>query len=165
MQMLELLKDMLNNFPLICAGSAWIAAQILKIFTGVFKLRKFSVTEMLFGTGGMPSSHTAAVAALTTAMALRYGLDSGYFAIGFLLCIIIMRDATGVRLEAGKQAKVLNRIMKDLFAAERPDEINENLKELVGHTPLQVFVGAVVGVAVPFLMLLIPQYYQICFPA
>ncbi len=151
-------KDLIGNFALICAGVAWITAQILKIFTGIFKLRKFSVTEMLFGTGGMPSSHTAAVVALATACALRYGLGSGYFAIGFLLCIIVMRDATGVRREAGKQARVLNRIVRDLFDPEHHDEINANLKELVGHTPLQVFFGALLGVAIPFLMALIPLY-------
>ncbi len=155
---MNLLLDLLHNFPLVCAGTGWIAAQIFKIFTGVFKLRKFSVAEMLFGTGGMPSSHTAAVCALATASALSFGLDSGYFAISFLLCIIVMRDATGVRRETGKQAKVLNRIVRDLFSPAHHDEINENLKELVGHTPLQVFVGAVLGVAVPFLMALIPLY-------
>ncbi len=155
---MNLFYDLLGNFPLVCAGSAWLLAQILKIFTGIFKLRKFSVAEMLFGTGGMPSSHTAAVCALATALGLRYGLGSGYFAIGFLLCIIVMRDATGVRRETGKQAKVLNRIVRDLFDPERHAEVNENLKELVGHTPLQVFCGAVVGLAVPFLMALIPLY-------
>ena len=61
---MQYLKDMLMNFPLICAGTAWIAAQIFKIFTGVFRLQKFSVNAMLFGTGGMPSSHTAAVCSL-----------------------------------------------------------------------------------------------------
>ncbi len=155
---MNILNDLLGNFPLICAGTAWIVAQILKIFTGIFKIRRFSVTEMLFGTGGMPSSHTAAVCALATASALRYGLGSGYFAIGFLLCIIVMRDATGVRREAGEQAKVLNRLMKDLFDKEHHAEVNSNLKELVGHTPLQVFFGALLGVAVPFLMALIPLY-------
>ncbi len=157
---MNILRELGSNFALVCAGSAWIAAQIFKIFTGVFKLRKFSITEMLFGNGGMPSSHSAAVCALATACALRYGFGSGYFAIAFLLCIIVMRDATGVRLETGKQAKVLNRIVKDLFSPAHHDEINENLKELVGHTPLQVFVGAVLGVAVPFLVALIPAYTQ-----
>lgn len=155
---MNILMDLLKNFPLVCAGSAWILAQILKIFTGVFKLRKFSVSEMLFGTGGMPSSHTAAACALATACAMQEGFRSVSFAISFFLCIIVMRDATGVRLEAGKQAKVLNRIIRDLFSHEHHGEINANLKELVGHTPLQVFVGALVGIALPFLMSLIPLY-------
>ncbi len=150
--------DLIGNFALVCTGTAWLTAQILKIFTGIFKLREFSITGMLFGTGGMPSSHSASVCALATACALQYGLGSGYFAIAALLCIIVMRDATGVRRETGKQAKVLNRIVRDLFSPEHHDEIGANLKELVGHTPLQVFFGAVVGVAVPFLMGLIPLY-------
>lgn len=155
---MNILLDLVKNFPLICAGSAWILAQILKIFTGVFKLRKFSVSEMLFGTGGMPSSHTAAACALATACALQEGVGSVPFAITFFLCIIVMRDATGVRREAGKQARVLNRIIRDLFSPDHQSEINANLKELVGHTPLQVFVGAVLGIALPFLLSLIPLY-------
>lgn len=160
---MQILRELASNFALVCAGSAWIAAQIVKIFTGVFKMRKFSIVEMLFGNGGMPSSHAAAVCALATACALRYGFGSGYFAIAFLLCLIVIRDATGVRLETGKQAKVLNRIVKDLFSpAHRGEtgEAGENLKELVGHTPLQVFVGAALGVTVPFIMTLIPAYSQ-----
>ncbi len=156
---MKILRDLISNYALICAGTAWFTAQLFKIFTGVFRLRKFSVSALLFGTGGMPSSHTAAVCSLATSCALRYGLDSGYFAVSALLCIIVMTDATGVRLETGKQAKVLNRILHDLFSPEHRDEIGTNLKELVGHTPLQVFVGAILGVAVPFLMALIPLYH------
>ncbi len=148
----------LSNFCLICAISAWLMAQILKVFTGVFKLRKFSVPELLFGTGGMPSSHTAAVCALAVSAAMRYGLDSGVFAVAALLSVIVMRDATGVRRETGEQAKILNRIVQDLFSPDHHDEVNRNLKELVGHTPLQVIIGALVGFAVPFLVALIPFY-------
>ena len=154
---MQIIRDLASNFALVCAGSAWIAAQIVKIFTGVFKMRKFSIVEMLFGNGGMPSSHAAAVCALATACALRYGFGSGFFAITFLLCLIVIRDATGVRLETGKQAKVLNRLMKHM---SHRDESGDDLKELVGHTPLQVFVGAVLGVIIPFLMTLIPAYSQ-----
>ncbi len=156
---MQILRDLISNYVLVCAGTAWIVAQIFKIFTGVFRQREFSISAMLFGTGGMPSSHTASVCSLATACALRYGLGSGYFAIAALMCIIVMTDATGVRLETGKQAKVLNRIIRDLFSPEHHDEIGANLKELVGHTPLQVFVGAILGVAVPFLMALIPAYH------
>ncbi len=150
--------ELLGNFPLICAGTGWFTAQILKVFTGVFKLRRFSIPELLFGTGGMPSSHAAAVCALAVSCALYSGPGSAAFAVSCLLAIIVMRDATGVRREAGEQAKVLNRIMRDLFDPARHDDINANLKELVGHTPLQVLVGALVGAAVPFLMALIPFY-------
>lgn len=151
-------RELLGNFPLVCAGTGWIAAQILKVFTGVFKLRRFSVSELLFGTGGMPSSHAAAVCALAVSCAMYSGPGSAAFAVACLLAIIVMRDATGVRRETGEQAKILNRIMRDLFDPAHHDDINANLKELVGHTPLQVFVGALVGIAVPFLMALIPLY-------
>ena len=150
--------DLLNNFPLVCAGTAWFTAQIIKVFTGVFKMRDFSITALLFGNGGMPSSHSAAVCALAVSCALAHGVGSGYFAIAFLFAIIVMGDAAGVRAETGKQARVLNRIMKDLFSPEHHGEVNQNLKELVGHTPLQVFVGAFLGIGLPFLMALIPLY-------
>ena len=114
--------------------------------------------ELLFGTGGMPSSHTAAVTALTAACAISEGFGSTAFAVSSLLMLIVMRDATGIRREAGEQAKVLNRIVSDLFKSTDHDDINRNLKELVGHTPLQVFVGFVLGFIVPFLMGLIPIY-------
>ena len=156
-------KALINNFPLVCAGTAWFTAQILKVFTGVFKVREFSVSALLFGHGGMPSSHSATVCSLMVACGLTYGVGSGYFAIAAIFAIIVMGDAAGVRAEAGKQAKVLNRMMKHLFAtekqgADRHGETQQNLKELVGHTPLQVFMGALLGIALPFLMALIPLY-------
>lgn len=151
-------QALLHNFPLVCAGTAWITAQILKTFTGVFRQKTFNIIELLFGIGGMPSSHTAAVCALAVAAGLSCGLDSAIFAVSVLFAIIVMRDATGVRREAGEQAKVLNRIMQDLFTSSDSDDINRNLKELVGHTPLQVAVGALVGAAIPFLVALLPYY-------
>ncbi len=155
---MDAIKDLVFNFPLICAGTGWIVAQILKVLTGAFREKSFNVIELLFGTGGMPSSHTAAVTALAVACALSEGLASPSFAVSFLLMLIVMRDATGIRREAGEQAKVLNRIVSDLFKSTDHDDINRNLKELVGHTPLQVFVGFLLGLAIPLLMGLIPIY-------
>ena len=154
--------SLLHNFPLVCAGTGWILAQIIKVFTGVFKLRKFSIPALLFGNGGMPSSHSASVTALAISCGLCYGFHSGYFAIALMFAIIVMGDAAGVRRETGEQAKILNRITADLFKHSSPEEINRNLKELVGHTPLQVAVGASVGVAIPFLMSFIPIYRDYC---
>ncbi len=151
-------KALIHNFPLVCAGTAWLSAQILKVFTGVFKMREFSVSALLFGNGGMPSSHSASVCALMVACGLAFGVDSGYFAIATLFAIIVMGDAAGVRAETGKQAKVLNRMMKDLIASTKHEDVNHNLKELVGHTPLQVAMGALLGLSLPFLMTLIPLY-------
>ena len=127
--------SLLHNFPLVCAGTGWILAQIIKVFTGVFKLRKFSIPALLFGNGGMPSSHSASVTALAISCGLCYGFHSGYFAIALMFAIIVMGDAAGVRRETGEQAKILNRITADLFKHSSPEEINRNLKELVGHTP------------------------------
>ena len=82
--------SLLHNFPLVCAGTGWIVAQIIKVFTGVFKLRKFSITALLFGNGGMPSSHSASVTALAVSCGLCYGFYSGYFAIAPMFAIIVM---------------------------------------------------------------------------
>ena len=150
--------SLLHNFPLICAGIGWFSAQIIKVFTGVFKLRKFSITGLLFGNGGMPSSHSAAVTSLAIACGLSAGFDSTYFAIAMLFAIIVMGDAFGVRRETGEQAKILNRIMKDLFKPDGHETFDKDLKELVGHTPLQVFVGSAWGFVIPFLVSLIPLY-------
>ena len=150
-------SSLLHNFPLVCAGTGWIVAQILKVFTGVFKLRKFSVTALLFGNG-MPSSHSASVTALAIASGFSYGFDSGFFAIAVMFAIIVMGDAAGVRRETGEQAKILNLITKDLFKHASPTEVNQNLKELVGHTPLQVVIGSALGFVIPFLMAFIPLY-------
>ena len=150
--------SLLHNFPLVCAGTGWIVAQIIKVFTGVFKLRKFSIISLLFGNGGMPSSHSASVTALAISCGFCYGFDSGFFAIALMFAIIVMGDAAGVRRETGEQAKILNRITADLFKHASPEEINRNLKELVGHTPLQVVVGSALGLVIPFLMGLIPIY-------
>ena len=150
--------SLLHNFPLVCAGTGWIVAQIIKVFTGIFKLRKFSIVALLFGNGGMPSSHSASVTALAIACGFAYGFDSGLFAIALMFAIIVMGDAAGVRRETGEQAKILNLITKDLFKHATPEEINQNLKELVGHTPLQVVIGSALGMVIPFLMGLIPLY-------
>ena len=150
--------SLLHNFPLVCAGTGWILAQIIKVFTGVFKLRKFSIPALLFGNGGMPSSHSASVTALAISCGLCYGFYSGYFAISLMFAIIVMGDAAGVRRETGEQAKILNRITADLFKHASPEEINRNLKELVGHTPLQVVIGSALGLAIPFAMAFIPLY-------
>ena len=150
--------SLLHNFPLVCAGTGWIVAQIIKVFTGVFKLRKFSIPALLFGNGGMPSSHSASVTALAISCGFCYGFDSGFFAIALMFAIIVMGDAAGVRRETGEQAKILNRITADLFKHASPEEINRNLKELVGHTPLRVVIGSALGLVIPFLMGLIPIY-------
>ena len=139
--------------------SAWVIAQIIKAFTGVFKAREFSLINFFFGTGGMPSSHSAAVCALATSCGICCGLKSSQFAISAILMVVVMRDAMGMRREVGNHAKTLNAIIKDYQAAHgQKDKIMEAHKELVGHTPLQVFIGAFVGVVCAIAMRFIPVF-------
>ena len=148
-------QALISNYCLICVGVAWIMAQIIKVFTGYFSSdEKFSLTKFFCGTGGMPSSHSATVMSLLVSSAIQYGFAEFHVAVSFLLAIIVMNDAMGVRYETGKQAKVINELVKEIFSGQSTD-INKNLKELVGHTPIQVFVGAILGAIVPFIMNLI----------
>ena len=149
--------DLITNYYLISGIAAWLLAQILKIFTGFFKEQKFSLKILLFGTGGMPSSHTATVAALCTACAIGEGLDSAVFAISVILAIIVMIDAIGVRRETGKQSRALNIIVEELFKSDEKN-FDTRFKELIGHTPLQVVCGFITGVAAAFLLTLVPAF-------
>ncbi len=149
--------DLFTNYYLMAAVGGWLTAQILKIFTGIFKLQEFTVRAMLFGTGGMPSSHTAAVCGLMTAAAVKEGFGSFQFAIAALLTIVVVVDATGVRRETGKQSKALNVIVGELFAS-KPNTFDGTFKELIGHSPLQVFFGALTGIGVALLLTLIPIF-------
>lgn len=137
-----------GNTIFICAAMGWLIAQILKTFIHMFFTKKF-VAERLVGSGGMPSSHSATVCALATSTCILYGAGSFEFAIALILAIIVMYDAMGVRRETGIQAKLLNDMMKT-FADMGRSEIsaNDKLKEFVGHTPLQVLAGAILGILV-----------------
>lgn len=148
-----------TNYVLMSAVFGWITAQILKFFTGIFRVKEFSLTELFFGTGGMPSSHTAAVVALTTACAMKFGLGSYQVAISGVLAMIVMRDAMGMRRQVGEHAKALNKIFKELADAKNDPELTTKaLGELVGHTPLQVFAGMIVGIAVGIGVYFIPVF-------
>ena len=140
-------RNFFGNYLLMSAISGWLVAQILKMFTGLLSRDNFNIIKLLFSNGGMPSSHSATVMALTTASAVQYGLGSAYFAITAVLAFIVMNDAAGVRYQTGKQAKILNRILEDFFSDD-PKIADAGLKELVGHTPLQVFMGALTGIGV-----------------
>ena len=143
---MELLNELLNNKILISAASGWIVAQVLKTLIYTFFTKKF-VAERLVGGGGMPSSHSATVCALSTATFLQFGVSSFEFAVTAILSLIVMYDAIGVRQEAGKQAKVLNDMIEIFLHMGKDMDIEKQLKEFIGHTPLQVFVGALLGIA------------------
>ncbi len=100
--------------------------------------------QVLFRTGGMPSSHSALVTSLSTAVGMRYGLNSPLFAISTIFALIVMYDARGVRQESGQHARILNQILREMFSGQPISE--KELKELLGHTAVEVAVGAMVGV-------------------
>lgn len=142
------LNDLISNELFISAAIAWFVAQVLKTIIHSFLTKDFSL-ERMYGSGGMPSSHSSTVTALATSSFLVYGVTSSEFAISAILAIIVMYDARGVRRETGIQAKVLNDLIKMLKDVHNElMSIDEKLKEFVGHTPLQVVVGAILGFAI-----------------
>lgn len=155
--------ELLTNFPLWIALGAIFFAQFVKVPLHFIVTRKWD-WSLLTSTGGMPSSHSAAVTALSTGIALDAGLGSPLFAVAAVFSIIVMFDATGVRRQAGEQAIVLNQLTSDFqrFMDEakdwpaKPEHQKRNeLKELLGHKPVEVFFGALTGV----LLALIVHYF------
>ena len=138
--------DLLNNQILLVALIACITAQGLKLAIDLIATRRLNVTYLL-SPGGMPSAHSALVGALATSVGLTKGLSSAEFAIACLFAIVVMYDAAGVRQAAGKQAKILNQIVDELFQEEHNFN-EERLKELLGHTPFQVLVGLSLGIGI-----------------
>ena len=130
------------------AATSWFVAQVIKTIIH-FILSKQFVMERLVGSGGMPSSHSSTVTALATATYMEFGASSFEFAIAVLFAIVVMHDARGVRRETGIQAKLLNDIVK-IFEDMGRKEIStqDKLKEFVGHTPLQVLIGAILGMLI-----------------
>lgn len=124
---------------------AWLVAQTMKVTIGVIREKRFNF-RWFVGSGGMPSSHASTVSALATAVGLTYGFASSFFAIVFFLAFIIMVDAQGVRRQSGHQAEALNQIIEDIYLNKGIQQ--ERLKELLGHTPIQVFMGAAIGILV-----------------
>ena len=143
------IEELLSNKILIISGCSWLIAQLIKIVITLISDREFRM-DRIFGDGGMPSGHSATVSSLATISALTYGFGSFEFAISGILAIIVCHDAMGVRLEAGKHAKLLN-ILVDSFEKFSKNELPEVvLKEFVGHTPLQVVTGIILGILCAF---------------
>lgn len=148
------------GFPLVAALASIVFAQVIKIPIRFIVAREF-IPSLAFSTGGMPSSHSAAVAALTTAIGITDGITSNSFSIAFVFSIIIMFDATGVRRQAGEQAVALNQLMKDfqhfieeakVWGKKDNNEKSKELKELLGHKPIEVFFGGLTGIGIAFLL-------------
>lgn len=141
-------QQFLQNRLLVAALTAWAVAQVLKMLINAITTKDWDWSRLM-GDGGMPSGHSATVTAMATASLMRYGFASFQFAVTAVLAIVVMHDAMGVRLEAGKHAKSINELFL-LIGRQTPPE--EMLQEFLGHTPLQVGAGAVLGVVVALLM-------------
>ena len=152
MESSAMISNFFSNTVFFSAAAGWLIAQILKTLIHMFFTKKF-VAERLIGSGGMPSSHAATVCALAVSACIKYGAGSFEFAISLIFALVVMYDAMGVRRETGIQAKILNEmiaVFEDMGRNElSPDE---KLKEFVGHTPLQVLAGAILGIVIAFLV-------------
>ena len=144
--------DLFSNWVLIIPLCAWVLAQLLKMLIALSQGKGLDLTFFI-SSGGMPSAHSAMVAALATAIAMTYGLGSTYFAISVILAIIVMYDAAGVRQSVGIQSVVLNRIIVELKRKEPLVKIEADLRELMGHTPFEVIAGAALGILLAWLWL------------
>lgn len=144
------LKGMIQNPVLVAAVLGWFVAQVLKTLIHLIITKEF-VWERMIGSGGMPSSHSATVCALATAAGIQYGSTSFAFAIAVIMAIIVMHDAMGVRRETGIQARVLNEMMTLFREMGTKVSMEDKLKEFVGHTPFQVWMGALLGIITGFL--------------
>ena len=147
-----------RNYILGTAAVSWFAAQLIKFAVALAKEKKVSAL-LLVSSGGMPSSHTSFVVALSAMVGLHSGFDSVLFAVCAAFSAVIMYDATGVRQHAGKQAAVLNMLIENL---NDPNiSLEKKLKELLGHTPKQVMAGAALGIAIAFAAGVLYGYIEI----
>ncbi|MGI5957965.1 MAG: divergent PAP2 family protein [Massiliimalia sp.] len=144
------IQQLASNRVLLLAISAWLVAQILKTLLTLFSTRRFH-WERMVGAGGMPSAHSASVCALATGISRTAGLGSPLFAMAFLFAIIVMYDAMGVRRAAGEHAKALNRFVLEDEVSRKELEPVLPLKESLGHTPLEVTAGALLGILIGIL--------------
>lgn len=139
---MEIFNDIITNKCIYVPILLWFFVQVFKVVTELIKNKKLNIKRIV-GAGGMPSSHSAIVCSLSVLIGREYGFDSGNFAIALIMAFVVMYDAAGVRRAAGKQARILNKIL------ENPNlttgEVQEKLVEFLGHTPIQVFVGAILG--------------------
>ncbi|MDR0325618.1 MAG: divergent PAP2 family protein [Oscillospiraceae bacterium] len=129
---------------------AFFIAQVLKVLIVLLVYKKLDFRRLV-GSGGMPSSHSATVCAMAASAGKIYGMESGIFAIAAVTAAVVMFDASNVRRAAGEQAKILNYIMEN-WGHQKPEFVAKELKELLGHTPFEVIVGAALGIALGILL-------------
>lgn len=139
--------EVLNNRVFVTTFFAWFIAQSLKVLLGVIREKRFNF-KWFVGTGGMPSSHAAGVVALATSVGIQEGTGSALFAVTCMFAVVVISDAQGVRRATGKQAEILNKMLEDIYWKKHIEE--DRLKELVGHTPIEVIAGIAMGLLVAF---------------
>lgn len=142
------MTQVLHNPALVYGLLSWALAQVLKVGTSFVREHRFN-WRWLYSAGGMPSSHAALVSGIAVAIAISEGIDSPLFALAVGVAVVVMYDAAGIRRAAGHQAAVLNQIIDELFQGHPISE--DRLRELLGHTPVQVAAGALLGLIVTWL--------------
>jgi len=148
------MESMFGKKILMSTLAVWAIAQTIKVVLGVIREKKFNF-KWFIGTGGMPSSHAAGATALATSCGLYVGFNSVAFALATVFAIVTMFDAQGVRRAAGQQATILNQIMDDMYWKGKVE--TERLFELIGHTPLQVVIGSILGGILAYVFYLVWQ--------
>ena len=138
-----------HNDVVVITFMGWFTAQIVKVIIGVIREKRFNF-KWFIGTGGMPSSHAAGVTAMATSVGLYEGVGTALFGVTLMFAVVVICDAQGVRWSTGKQAEILNKIMDDIYWKKRIQE--DRLKELIGHTPIQILAGIFVGIIVAHLI-------------
>ncbi len=141
-------RDLINNVTLVAAVASWLVAQFIKLFTFAIREKRFDY-GFLFRLGGMPSSHTASAAACAMSVGLRSGFGSTVFAVALGMLALIMIDASSVRRAAGVQARLLNQMAEEFYRNHKFSP--EKLVEFLGHTRLEVLMGALLGIAMALL--------------
>lgn len=152
--MLDFLKEMVRNEVLVSAIGSWVLAQVVKTIIHLFATKKF-VPERLIGSGGMPSCHSASMCGLVTSLLINEGVKSPITALACVMAVVVMYDAVGVRRETGTQSAVLNEILENDRQTDNQLTARKKLREHIGHTPVQVWVGAAIGIAFALLYCLV----------
>jgi len=141
-------RELFSNRIIWVTFYSWLIAQAIKICLNIIREKRFNFS-WLITTGGMPSAHSAGVSGLATYVGLKQGFSSEIFAVSVVIALIAMFDAQTWRRSIGAQAKILNTIMEDVYQGRKLEQ--SRLKELIGHTPVEVFVGAILGILVAFI--------------
>lgn len=143
------MKDIFMNKIIGVSMLSWAVAQIIKILIDLLRNKTLNL-KLIVSSGGMPSSHSAFVTALSMAVGLQEGFSSALFGISFVFSMVVMYDASGVRRAAGQQAEVLNIFISNF--EKHGIKIDSKLKELLGHSPIEVFMGAILGISIAYMM-------------